>query len=163
MRIATSYFYQIRNFKPWMIPVSTAISDPEWYRPPRGQEYYIDKRGIICGLRYEYLIVQHQGTIGCMGEHQLCPMWATGTEYQCACMAEYRNLLEQLDFNRVIKAFSFCANKFRRPFDDEEPIIVLMVHEAYNNPCSERTALQNYFTTHGWKCEELIYPISGTD
>ena len=43
MKIATSYFYQIRNFKPYMIPVSTALSDPEWYRPPAGQEYYIDK------------------------------------------------------------------------------------------------------------------------
>ena len=42
MKIYTSYFYQIRNFKPNMIPVSTAISDPFWYRPPAGKEYYIE-------------------------------------------------------------------------------------------------------------------------
>lgn len=28
MKIRVSYFYQIRNFKPNMIPMSTAISDP---------------------------------------------------------------------------------------------------------------------------------------
>ena len=47
MKIATSYFYQIRNFKPNMIPVSTCMSDLKWYRPPQDKEYYIDKRGIV--------------------------------------------------------------------------------------------------------------------
>lgn len=40
IKIYTSYFYQIRNFTPNIIPVSTALSDPAWYRPPEGQEYY---------------------------------------------------------------------------------------------------------------------------
>ena len=65
MNIVTSYFYQIRNFTPNIIPVSTALSDPAWYRPPEGKEYYIDKRGIICGLRYEPLIVQRYGENTC--------------------------------------------------------------------------------------------------
>jgi hypothetical protein len=54
----------------------------------------------------------------------------------------------------LVKAFNFCADKLCRPFD-EEPIIVLMVHEAWNNPCSERAALQDLF-----HCEELRYPIN---
>ena len=58
MKIRTSYFYQIRNFKKNMIPVSTAMSDPLWYRPEQGQEYFFDKRGIVNGLRYTPLIVQ---------------------------------------------------------------------------------------------------------
>ena len=45
MKIYTSYFYQIRNFKQNMIPISTCLSDPEWYRPPKGKEYYIDNIG----------------------------------------------------------------------------------------------------------------------
>ena len=152
MQIYTSYFYQIRNFKKNMIPVSTAISDPAWYRPPEGQEYYIDKRGIICGLRYEPLIVQRFGTKECFGEHQLCPLWATRNQnYQCECMQEYYQLLCSLvDKERTLKAFKYCANKFARPFDDEEPIIVLMVYEAPNNSCSERWALQEFFN-----CTEL--------
>lgn len=158
MKIRTSYFYQIRNFKPWMIPVSTAMSDPEWYRPPEGEEYYFDKRGIVCGLRYEPLIVQG------MGEH-ICPcelhdqMLLGSRTNLCATMLEYRMLLEKVDFDRMIKGFNYCAEKFRRPFDDEEPIIVLMVYEAPMNPCSERWALQDYFTQHGWECKELKYPI----
>ena len=148
MKIATSYFYQIRNFKPWMIPVSTAISDPAWYRPPAGKEYYIDKRGIVCGLRYEPLIVQLHGNGGCpCGSRDLAPA--------CPVMQEYKQLLYSLvDKERTLKAFEYCANKFARPFDDEEPTIVLIVYEAPNNPCSERYALQEFFN-----CKELEYPI----
>lgn len=152
MKIATSYFYQIRNFKPWMIPVSTALGDPDWYKPPIEQEWYIDKRGIVCGLRYEPLIVQKTFEV-------TCPCELRGAGDQCDFLINYRAALEQLDFDKTIKAFQYCADKFCRPFDDEEPIIVLMVHEAWNNPCSERKGLQDYFTAHGWNCKELEYPI----
>ena len=153
MKIRTSYFYQIRNFKQNMIPVSTCLSDPIWYQPPDGEEYYFDKRGIVCGLRYEPLIVQYMGTCGCPCEekHKL--------KGQCTTMKEYRQLLETVDFEAMIKGFNFCANKFHRPFD-EEPIIVLIVYEAPNNPCSERKMLQEYFNEHGIECKELEYPIN---
>ena len=55
MKIATSYFYQIRNFKPWMIPVSTCLSDPEWYRPKDGKEYYI---GFSPSFEYPKTVVE---------------------------------------------------------------------------------------------------------
>lgn len=142
MKIATSYFYQIRNFTPNMIPVSTALSDPAWYRPPEGKEYYIDKRGIVCGLRYEPLIVQLQGSHGCPCENKhLAPA--------CPTMIEYEQLLEKLvDKEKTLKAFEYCLNKFNAD------TIVLIVYEAPNNLCSERTALQEFFN-----CEELEYPI----
>ena len=150
MKIKTSYFYQIRNFTPNMVPVSTAISDPAWYRPPEGKEYYIDKRGIVCGLRYEPLIVQKYGTQECYGAHGLCPLWATrDINYQCECMQEYKQLLYSLvDKEKTLKAFEFCCNKFNAD------TIVLIVYETPKNPCSERYALQRFFN-----CEELKYPI----
>ena len=135
-----------------MIPVSTAMSDPVWYQPPEGKEYFVDKRGIICGLRYEPLIVQKEGT-------HYCPCESKDQAPACPTMLEYRQLLEKVDFNRTIKAFEYCANKFYLPFDDDEPVIVLMVYETPDNPCSERKALQDYFTSHGWECKELKYPI----
>ena len=148
INIATSYFYQIRNFTPNMIPVSTAISDPIWYRPPQGQEYYRDKRGVINGLRYEPLIVQQYGNHICPCEEKI------NTPY-CPTMIEYRQLLEKfVNKERTLKAFEYCINKLARPFDDE-PIIVLMVYEAPNNLCSERWALQEFFN-----CKELEYPIN---
>lgn len=153
MKIRTSYFYQIRNFLPHMIPVSTALNDPDWYKPPKGKEYYVDKRGIICGLRYEPLIVQSQGSCYCPCEDKNI------LHGKCPTMQEYRQLLETVNFNKMIKGFQFCTNKFCQN-SIKEPIIVLIVYEAPNNLCSERLAIQDYFTSHGWECKELQYPIN---
>jgi len=140
IKIYTSYFYQIRNFTPNIIPVSTALSDPAWYRPPEGQEYYIDKKGIICGLRYEPLIVQRMG-------HCICPCEDREiVQGNCPTMIEYRQLLETfVDKEKTLKAFEYCCNKFN------VNTIALIVYEAPNNPCSERWALQEFFN-----CKELI-------
>ena len=154
MKIKTSYFYQIRNFTPNMIPVSTAISDPIWYRPPEGKEYYIDKRGIINGLRYEPLIVQKYGIQTCYGPEGCWYAHADtrdpyGNEIPCPTMREYEQLLYSLvDKEKTLKAFEHCLKKFNAD------TIVLIVHEAPNNPCSERAVLQKFF-----ECEELKYPI----
>lgn len=143
IKIATSYFYQIRNFTPNLIPVSTCLSDPIWYRPPQGERYYIDKRGIVCGLRYEPLIVQREGT-------HTCPCDAKSLAPACPTMLEYKNLLHSLvDKEKTLKAFEYCLNRFNAD------TIVLIVYEAPNNPCSERYALQEFFN-----CEELKYPIT---
>lgn len=145
MKIVTSYFYQIRHFTPNIIPVSTAMSDPFWYQPPEGKEYFYDKRGIVCGLRYEPLIVQKYGTHSCPCEaHNLAPA--------CPTMLEYEQLLHSLvDKERTLKAFEYCCNKFQKEIGfKEEPIISLMVYEAPTNPCSERLALQKFFN-----CKEL--------
>lgn len=141
MNIATSYFYQIRNFTSNMIPVSTCLSDPAWYRPPQGKEYYIDKRGIICGLRYEPLIVQPEWGI-CPCEYQ-----RIGSPH-CDFLGYYRQALFSLNKEEILKAFEFCLNKFNAD------TIILIVYEAPDNPCSERAVLQDFFD-----CKELEYPI----
>ena len=135
----------IRNFTPNIIPVSTALSDPVWYRPPQGKEYYIDKRGVICGLRYEPLIVQRQATMMCPCENRM-------QAPACPTMIEYEQLLYSLvDKEKTLKAFEYCCNKFKKELDlKEEPIICLIVYEAPTNPCSERIALQHFF-----QCTEL--------
>ena len=145
--IYTSYFYQIRNFTPNLIPISTCLSDPAWYRPPQGKEYYIDKRGIVCGLRYEPLIVQRYGSHGCPGPEQC---WYATSQVPCPTAAEYKQLLYSLvDKEKTLKAFEHCLNKFNAD------TIVLIVYETPKNPCSERYALQEFFN-----CEELKYPIT---
>lgn len=149
MRLATSYFYQIRNFKEWMIPVSTCLSDPDWFKAPEGKEYFYDKRGVVCGLRYEPLIVQRHGTCG-------CPCESRNLAPACPTMTEYSQLLNSLvDKEKTLKAFEYCANKFQKEIGfKSEPIIVLIVYEAPTNLCSERWALQKFFN-----CKELRYPI----
>lgn len=145
MKIYTSYFYQIRNFTPNLIPVSVCLRDPVWYRPPQGKEYYIDKRGVVNGLRYEPLIVQKYGVHTCPCEHKdQAPF--------CSTMIEYENLLKLLvDKEKTLKAFEFCCNKLKKELNlKKEPIICIMVYEAPDNPCSERQALQKFFD-----CKEL--------
>lgn len=145
MIIKTSYFYQIRKFEPYMIPISTAMSDPQWYRPQENKEWFLDKRGIVNGLRYEPLIVQYQGSCGCPCEEK------TILHGECPTMKEYRQLLDTIDKDAMMKAFEYCGNYFKKKLNfTEEPIIVLMVYEAIGNPCSERYALQDYF-----QCGEL--------
>ncbi len=147
MKLATSYFYQIRNFTPNLIPVSTCLSDPQWYRPPAGKEYFFDKRGIVNGLRYEPLIIQNMVS-PCVGAEEICAMrlWEN---YECPFLSEYRQALYSfVDKEKTLKAFEYCLNKFNAD------TIVLIVYEAPNNPCSERKALQEFFN-----CEELEYPI----
>jgi hypothetical protein len=128
----------IRYFTPNIIPVSTALSDPAWYRPPEGKEYYIDKRGIVCGLRYEPLIVQREGTM-------MCPCRNRRQAPACPTMLEYEQLLYSLvDKEKTLKAFEYCCNKFNAD------TIALIVYEAPTNPCSERWGLQKFFN-----CKEL--------
>ena len=140
MKIYTSYFYQIRNFTPNMIPVSTCLSDPAWYKPNEGEEYYIDKRGVVCGLRYEPLIVQREAH-NCM-----CPCEDRDLAPACPTLIEYEHLLYCcVDKQKTLKAFEYCLNKFNAD------TIVLIVYEAPNNKCSERLALQRFFN-----CKELV-------
>lgn len=148
MKLATSYFYQIRFFKPWMIPVSTALSDPFWYKPPVGRKWFYDKRGVVNGLKYHPLIVQDidevQGPCPCKGklDPNTCPV----------AMTYEKALREKVDKKSALRAFQWIAKKMWN--GKEEPIVVLMVHESLKNPCSERYPLQEFFGI-----EELSYPI----
>lgn len=152
MQIKTSYYYQIRNFKPYMIPVSTSLGDPLWFHDGKGNDYiYEDKRGILNGVRYLYIMEQWR----CKG----CPCKDKNPE-KCDFLRQYKIALEDLDFNKVINDLNWLANEYQKKKGfKEEPIIVLMFHEAWYNKCSERATLQEYFNKHGIKCKELEYPI----
>ena len=157
MRLAVSYFYQIRNFKENMIPVSTAMWDPSWYHDNKGPTHiFIDKRGIINGLRILPLHPGEECEGLCRGR-QSCA--ALGPE-NCAFLKAYRQQLEKIDLEKLLKDMNNLAEAYREERQlKEEPIIVLIVYEAPNNPCSERRVLIEYFNSKGINCQELEYPI----
>jgi len=158
MKVRTSYFYQIRNFKKNMIPMSTAMSDPDWYHDWQGPDHtFTDRRGILNGLRLRPIIVQeNNGGIS-------CPC-ATKDPTHCPLATKYRQNLEEIDFPKMMKGISdFCNLYAKQENLKEEPIAVLIVYEAPNNPCSERQALIEYFNEHGVECKELDYPIQKPD
>jgi hypothetical protein len=153
MKIRTSYFYQIRFFKENMIPISTRMWDPKWYHRNLGHEYnYLDKRGIINGLRYEDIIVQGN-------TQSYCPC-AEKDPTKCAFLRDYHNELEKLNFPEIMAKLEDVAQRYQKWRGlEEEPIIVFIVYEVPKNPCSERVVLQKWFQEHGVDCTELKYPI----
>lgn len=152
MKIRTSYFYQVRNFKPYMIPVSTALGDPKWYHD-FGNNYVLfkDKRNILNGIRFLYIMAQKN----CGG----CPCNEKNPA-ECEFLRRYKEELNKLDFEQIMQSLTWLAESYQQMEDfKEEPIVVLLVHESYKNPCSERNTLINYFNEHGVECSELKYPI----
>ena len=147
MKIYTSYFYQVRFMKPYMIPLSTARFDPKWYHQNKGQGYvWKDKNGVYNGLRAEPFAPDASCEGLCRGKENC----ETGSPQTCLFLKTYRYQLDQLDYNNIISRCERIGNyvKALEGFN-EEPVIILLVHEAYNNPCSERKVIQDWFASHG--------------
>jgi len=145
MRICTSYFYSIRFFKPWQVPVSTALSDPKWFHDFKGSKHkFLDKNKVINGLRAEFL----HPNASCEG---LCHgrVGCKSTPDECQFLKAYEKQIFSLDRDIVLKKLSKLASAIQAKLKHEVEI-VLIVHEAPSNPCSERSVLQKFF-----QCEEL--------
>ena len=150
----TSYFYQIRFFTPNMIPLSTAVWDPRWFHQNTGDQkvQWKDKNGVWNGLRAEPF-----------APGPLCDNLCRGPEYcdggdpmKCAFLRTYRTQLDQLDFKDIIKRIYTIGKAVQeREGFEEEPIVVLIVHEATSNPCSERRVIQEWFRDNGYPIKEF--------
>lgn len=156
MKIRLSYYYQIRNFKPYMIPMSTTLSDPLWYHDFEDNTHiFKDKRGVLNGLRLLPIITEAKKCAAAA-----CPECIDKNPQTCPFLKEYRQLLDNVDFDKMLKGITqYMTDYCKRNNITEEPIAVLMVYEAPNNPCSERNALIDYFNSKGIDCRELDYPI----
>ncbi len=151
MKIYTSYFYQIRFFKPHQIPISTAMWDPKWFHDFKDHNHiWKDKNGVWNGIRLEILnpgsccITQPPECVACIDEKR------ERTPKTCKFIKEYKEGLEKINFQSLIEILIKTADYFQQleGFTDE-PEIILIVHEAPNNPCSERIPLQELFKEHG--------------
>lgn len=160
MQFATSYFYQIRHFKEYMIPVSTAKWDPDWFHDFTGiyEHVWVDKRGIYNGIRCENLHFQET-------EDEVCNCGkgcfeALKPEGTCSFLTAYRKQIFKNDFQVFYNDCLRLVDKLGLTNSPFEPIIVLIVYEVPTNPCSERKVLQDWIKSNGYSCEELQYPIT---
>lgn len=157
MKIAISYFYQIRNFKKFMIPLSTAMYDPKWYHDFRDSSYvFLDKRKILNGSRCEDLKPGDTCSNLCNGKES-CD---TKNPNECQFLINYRKQLDKIDFLKFLvdlEEFGSTAQKIIG--FEEEPIVVLIVYETPTNSCSERNTIINWFKDNGITLKELDYPI----
>lgn len=144
MKFYVSYFYAVRFMKPNTVALSTAMSPPKWF----GREPYWDKRGVMNGLTATpFVPIPHQKGESCGN--------CCHDAQQCEITRNYKAQLAQLDFEDTMQRFESIAA--RVVTNGEEPEIVLLVHEAPNNPCSEWWALFEWFHNHGIDAQE--YPI----
>lgn len=148
MKIYTSYFYQIRHFKRHMIPLSTAVWDPKWFHQ-HAMTVYKDKNGVYNGFRIEEFVPRNHE---CRGFDD-CDAQVRG---ECNFLKQYRQQLDELDFDSVTEFFDqLCLTVNQWEHFEEEPVIVLIVYESPENPCSERRVIQEWFKDHGVIVEEL--------
>lgn len=153
MQICTSYFYQVRFFKPHVIPLSTAMWDPRWYHDFKGMNHqFKDKNGVWNGLRAEPFVPGPNCNGECKGREN-CD---TSNPNNCDFLRHYREQLDKLNFNEIWQRFNrlAAAVKEKEGFE-EEPILVLLVHETPDNPCSERRVIQDWFFDNGYPISEL--------
>ncbi|MCM1214963.1 MAG: hypothetical protein NC548_10630 [Lachnospiraceae bacterium] len=157
LRVATSYFYQVRFFKPYMIPVSTAMWDPKWYHNFRDQDHcFVDKNGVINGLRILPLVPGSACNGLCMGIDD-CPTqdWSS-----CDFLKVYTDQLNSIDFGKFMAQLEKHVNQVQHMLGfSEQPLVVILVHEKTDKLCSERGPLQTWFREHGLYVCELMYPV----
>lgn len=139
LKFYISYFYNIRFFKKDLIPVSTAISDPSWFKSKDG-EPWLDSRGVLCGLNFPEL--SHPLNFNCG-----CPC-KTKDYQKCSFLRTYRSYLSSLDFDKLLEKFSLLANYLRSQGKNVSGFC-LMVYEKPDNPCSERKPLQELWKNNG--------------
>ena len=152
MEVFTSYFYKVRFFTPNMLPFSTAVWDPKWYHEFRDQNHlFLDKRGVLNGLRHPAFAPGSMCEGLCRGRDGcIDPNPST-----CDFLKVYRRQLDEIDYTAVMKYFEEMAEWIRGVTHYKgEPVIVLLVHEAPTNPCSERAVIQQWFASHGHIVEQ---------
>lgn len=153
-KILISYFYQIRFFKPNYIPISTAFFDPKYYHQGCGKNYqFTDKNGVINGIRAEVFMPGEECEGLCHGP-QNCQY--KDRTLRCEFLKTYKKQLEKLNFEDCLERFTTLGNRVKDYLKfEEEPILVLIVYETPNNPCSERWPLIEWFRENGYELEEF--------
>lgn len=149
MKFYTSYFYHVRNLKPNQIPVSTAIWPPKWFT--NKGHCFIDKRGVINGVTCSWLVPGISCENLCRGP-QVC---AKVEPNNCLFLREYYKQISALDFDLLVNRLEEIGENAKNLLGfDEEPEIILMFHEKYDNPCSERWMIKRLFEEYNIYLEE---------
>lgn len=143
MKLYTSYWAQVKNFPKNLVALSTVVWEPKWYNVGS-----VDKNGII-SLRCRPLRPGHS----CDG---LCDGRCEPRHPQdCAFLREYRKQLDAIDFDDFIQHLLDLQARLLEDFPDRKELdFAFIFFEKYDNPCSERWAVQDWLRAHGVEIEE---------
>lgn len=140
MKYYISYFGQMRNFPPNLLPVSTVMWEQPWFA------------GTIEKL--EELIVPQSVISHLEAHHEMCQKNCP-LSLPCGFMTAYLDYLHTLDFNQVLIKLNLMT--LRHPRVDS---IVLMVYEKPSCKCAERPCLQQWFKENGIELKEWEKPTA---
>ena len=147
MKFKISYFYQIRFFKPYQIPFSTALYDPKWFH--KNGRYYKDKNGVYNGLRCEPLHPEP-------GNEECLNCWSDHDPTKCTFIENYKKQLSEISFDEMLFYLTRTAENIKQIEGfKEEPEIILIVYETPDNKCSERDSIIELFANHGIELTEF--------
>ena len=151
MQVYISYFYQVRFMDPMFVPISTAVYDPKWFHENQRQDHlFMDKHGVVNGLRIEPLSPSREVSQYCHGKG------CSDSPSSCKFLAAYREQLNNLDFDKIIKCLQGASKTAQKVCGlEQEPNIVLLVYETPSNPCSERQPLIEWFADNGYELKEF--------
>ena len=141
MKIYTSDFAQMRNFPPNLIGLSTAHWEPRYITQGRSQN------GIIwMGIPPLKPGKECDGLCNgkCADKHPK----------SCAFLKTYRAQLDKLNFNEIINKIKMIAQKVKEGEGFEDVDVAILVYEKFDNPCSERVIIKQWFKDNGMEIEE---------
>ena len=145
MKFYTSYFSQIRYFKPHQLAFSTVMYNPSFFR-----QEHIDSEGRLIGLRANPFIPGPICKNDCRG-----PEHCLSRPESCVFLKHYRMQLNRLKIKDVLNNFERIAREVQNDLGfEEEPEIILIVYEVPTNPCSERRVIQEWFRDNGIDIQE---------
>lgn len=134
---------------PKQICFSTAIWDPKWFHDFMTQDVKFIKDGKICGLRMPIFNSRN---------HECRGMPCQYLPKSCNFLKSYALQLSELDFNEIKSTLVEAATLAAKELHIDDPDVVLLVHEAPDNPCSERSVIMKWFEKNGVKIKEWQKP-----
>ena len=150
MKFYTSYYYQIRNFPPNLVALSTAIYPPKWLK------FGKDKNGVLV-IDCSPL----KPGVECSGLCNGPDNCKYKESHNCLFLRTYYHQLEQIEFDHFIYQLQklhddICAGENLKDVD-----FAFIVFEKYDNPCSERWPIQEWIKENGleikeWSKDDLV-------
>lgn len=141
MKLYTSYFAQLRNFPSNLVGLSTAVWNPQWLNPDR------DKNGAIW-LDIPPLKPGRECDGLCNGKCN------PKHPHDCDFLKVYRKQLDKIDFKMFIEHLETLAKTIELGENLSEVNFAFLVYEKYDNPCSERVIIKQWFKDNGMEIEE---------
>lgn len=162
MKFYISNFYQIRNMTPNMLPVSTAMWDPKWFHLGDGHSKYIDKNGVINGVKFPELVLDKYRWDDLAKKHLSCIDLCKDSCYMefsieyCPFMKEYyKNITTKMEsFEKFLQHCESYVQYMRQSTGISIDTIVLIVYESVEKPCGERWVLKDWFAENGYELKE---------